>query len=374
MRPLVSALLALTLAFTIAPATESGGERHSAAGRTAVAAPSIPSTPSDAAAAIDASRDFLTSYVLDDGRVVRWDQGGDTVSEGQGYAMLIAAAIGDEVTFDRVWRWTERELLRDDGLFAWHWNDGAVVDEQSASDADLFIAAALSLAGRKFAEPRYTDAALRTSDALLELAAAEIGGRRVLTAGPWAVDDGVVNPSYWAVPLMSRLWWDGAWGWASVAANARESLEQLTSQAPHLPPDWAVADESADGELTVDAIGLPPVHGWEAVRVPIQAAVDCAADGKRIAARLWPFHLSRDIRAAAVVGLDGTVVDAASHPIATVAAAAAASAAGSEASARVLLDRAAAQDAEQPSYYGSAWIALGRLWLTTPLLGGCAQP
>lgn len=30
-------------------------------------------------------------------------------------------------------------------------------------------------------------------------------------------------------------------------------------------------------------------------------------------------------------------------------------------------------DAEHPSYYGSASIALGRLWLTTPLLGSRAE-
>ena len=34
---------------------------------------------------------FLRRYVDGDGRVVRRDQGGDTVSEGQAYGMLIAA-------------------------------------------------------------------------------------------------------------------------------------------------------------------------------------------------------------------------------------------------------------------------------------------
>ena len=38
-----------------------------------------------------------------------------------------------------------------------------------------------------------------------------------------------------------------------------------------------------------------------------------------------------------------------------------------------LARRTAEQQLErQPSYYGSAWVALGRLWLTTDQLGGCA--
>jgi endoglucanase len=36
-----------------------------------------------------------------------------------------------------------------------------------------------------------------------------------------------------------------------------------------------------------------------------------------------------------------------------------------------LLDRAQALNAGQPTYYGSAWVALGRVLLQTGLLGGC---
>src|SRR5438045_6380113 len=38
------------------------------------------------------ARAFLDRYVMGDGRVARIDQGGDTVSEGQAYALLLAAA------------------------------------------------------------------------------------------------------------------------------------------------------------------------------------------------------------------------------------------------------------------------------------------
>ena len=57
----------------------------------------------DLSSATAAARAFLTAYVDPDGRVVRRDQGGDTVSEGQGYALLLAVVLGDKARFQRVW-------------------------------------------------------------------------------------------------------------------------------------------------------------------------------------------------------------------------------------------------------------------------------
>ena len=327
----------------------------------------------DVVEAIGDGREFLTTYVAPDGRVVRHDQGGDTVSEGQGYAMLISAAIGDEETFRRVWSWTDRELRRSDGLFAWQWSDGAVVDDEAAADADLFIAGALSLAGHRFEDPALTSAADRISTAVLELETIESDGRRVLAAGPWAIERRVLNPSYAVFPLMSRLWWDGQWAWAGVASGTRRALDELTRNAPHLPPDWASLTIGADGQAWPQPSGRPPRYGWDAVRVPVQLAADCNELGQRVAARMWPFFLSQGVTVAAVYSLDGTVLDRSPHPAAMVGAAGAASAAGADESVAVLLDRAAMYDADQPTYYGAAWLALGRLWLTTSLLGGCAD-
>ena len=274
-----------------------------------VAATVSPSRPSsgpvadvvDVVEAIGDGREFLETYVDPDGRVVRHDQGGDTVSEGQGYAMLIAAAIGDEATFRRVWSWTDRELRRDDGLFVWHWSDGAVVDDGAASDADVFIAGALSLGARRFDDAELTEAADRISAAVLELETFDAtDGRRVLAAGPWAAEAGVINPSYAVLPLMSRLWWDGQWAWAGVASGTRQVLDELTRNAPHLPPDWASLGVGEDGQAWPEPSGRPPRYGWDAVRLPVQLAADCNQLGRRVAARMWPFFLSQGVIVGAV--------------------------------------------------------------------------
>lgn len=67
----------------------------------------------------DAVESFFAGYVDDDGRVVRHDEGGDTVREGQAYAMLLAVAAGDRSRFHRIWSWTKEHLQRPDGLLAW---------------------------------------------------------------------------------------------------------------------------------------------------------------------------------------------------------------------------------------------------------------
>jgi hypothetical protein len=60
------------------------------------------------------------------------------------------------------------------------------------------------------------------------------------------------------------------------------------------------------------------------------------------------------------------------HPVFTVARAARALAAGDRGAADRLLDAAADQEEAAPTYYGAAWIALGRLLLRTDLLGSCS--
>jgi endo-1,4-beta-D-glucanase Y len=77
-----------------------------------------PEPNAEALARVAADR-FLDRYMDPDGRVVRRDQGGDTVSEGQAYAMLLAVAIGDQPRFEQAWNWAKVHLQREDGLLSW---------------------------------------------------------------------------------------------------------------------------------------------------------------------------------------------------------------------------------------------------------------
>ena len=112
------------------------------------------------------------------------DEGGDTVSEGQAYGMLLAVALGDEQRLRHLWSWTDEHLQRDDGLLAWRWADGGIVDHEAATDADLLAAAALALAGDRGDADLTADARL-INDAVLAHEVVTLGTSPVLVAGPW---------------------------------------------------------------------------------------------------------------------------------------------------------------------------------------------
>jgi endoglucanase len=297
---------------------------------------------------------FLDRYVAEDGRVVRHDQGGDTVSEGQAYAMLLAVAERDEARFDRVWAWTRAHLRRPDGLLAWHWQDGRVTDQQAATDADLDAARALMLAAKRFDVPRYAQDGRELGRAVSEHETVQ----GVLVAGPWTQD--LVNPSYWSPRAFAAI--------ERVDLNepARRLTDQLTANG--LPPDWAqVQDWGA--VPTGPPSGGDPVYSYDAVRLPIRLAESCQAEDRALAARLWP--RLRDDPGVARRALDGTPLTEAQHPAALAGAAAAAHAAGDQQAASELLDRAARLDEQHPSYYGAAWVELTRAMLKPGALGTC---
>jgi endoglucanase len=87
------------------------------------------------------------------------------------------------------------------------------------------------------------------------------------------------------------------------------------------------------------------------------------------AARLWPLYRRNPGRA--TYSLDGSPEGGLAHAASYVAAAAAAKAADEEGAMHQLLDRATEANSSHPTYYGAAWVALGRVMLTSTALGGC---
>jgi endoglucanase len=308
-------------------------------------------------AARTAAERFLGGYVEGDGRVVRRDQGGDTVSEGQAYAMLLAVAIGDERRFDLAWTWARDHLQRPDGLLAWRWDDGQVVDGEPAADADLDAARALLLAARRFGRQDLGEEGRRLGDAIRQNEA--VGD--LVVAGPWARADAVVNPSYLSPRAFDAL------GWRAAGESARRALGRLGDP---LPPDWARLEGDAMKPTGPPNTGEPAVYGYDAARVPLRLAESCSHEDRQLAARAWPALRDRD-PLPAVLGLDGAARTADSHPVALAGAAGAARAAGDRAAADELLDRAGDLEHDRPSYYGAAWTALARVMLDTDWLGNC---
>lgn len=330
--------------------------------------------PAGAGAGGSAQR-FLDLYMAADGRVVRHDQGGDTVSEGQAYAMLLAVAADDRERFERAWEWARENLQRDDGLLAHRWQEGRIVDADPAADADLDAAHALVLAGRRFDAPDLRREGLEIATAILTEETIESGGARVLVAGPWA-RSGWINPSYFsprAFAVLARATGDSRWG--ELRESSRRLTDALTARPPGLPPDWASVNPAGlPDAATAPGGGTPaPRFGYDAVRVPLRWAAACAPSERRLAMRPWEFlHGQAGGGIAPAYGLDGRRLAPGTHPAALVAGAAAAFSAGDPGAGGRLLDRAAAEERRNSTYYGAALVALGRVLLESSRLdGGC---
>jgi endo-1,4-beta-D-glucanase Y len=331
-------------------------------------------TSQDRAAA--AARNFLDRYVTSDGRVVRRDQGGDTVGEGQAYGMLLAAAIGDAHRFDAIWAWTKNNLRRPDGLISFLWRDGRVQDPQPASDADVDASRALLVAACRLHRHDLRQQALALGKAIMAGETVSFRGLPVLTAGPWArTQPFTVNPSYFSPATFTAL--RAATGdpsWDGLAASSHIITNALMQPPSRLPPDWARLEGGRP--VPIGSPGnpqSPPMFGFDAVRTLVRMAEDPNPAGRQIAARAWSVFAGQDPTKLPVEhSLSGQPTGGTLHPVALVAAAGAADAAGQPAARDGLLDAAEALDQRSPTYYGAAWVALGRLMLTTKLLNACS--
>ena len=313
---------------------------------------------------------FLSRYVTSDGRVVRPDQGGDTVSEGQAYALLIAAASGDAARFARVWNWTRVHLQRPDGLLAWHWRAGSVLDATPAADADVDTAVALLRAADRFRVAAYRRSGVALARAVLAYESVRTPAGPVVVAGPWATTSpATVNPSYVVAGTASYL--AAATGdrrWTAVAA-ATATLDRELADRYALPPDWAtVAASPAGAAPAVTAVtspdgSTPPQYGLDAVRLVIRLATSCSTADRHLAARYLAALGTPGEPGAR--SLTGASLVTWRNPATDVALWAAATAAGRTSVADSALQSARALARNTPTYYGNAWLALGPLlWET----------
>jgi endoglucanase len=319
---------------------------------------------------------FLAAYAQPDGRVVRPDQGGDTVSEGQAYGMLLAETAGNHDAFAHIWEWARDHLQLGDGLFAWHADAaGKVVGQHPASDADLLIAWALLRYQGPGAAAWHLDGRRIANAILAHEVTTGPGGVPVLTAGPWATGrPASLDPSYWSLTALyglARL--TGRQEWGGLAAGAVTLTSEVTRRGQLLPPDWAelTATGALRPEPAPDGSQPQTQYGPDAQRTVAWFAASCNPRAKALATRWWALLRPGDRAQALALRPDGTVLNPAPAVLPMVASAAAAKAAGDGAAARKLLQRAAAQQQSHPTYYGGAWDALGPALLNTGPLGTC---
>ncbi len=161
---------------------------------------------------------YTHRFMDDQGRIIDHSAGDKTTSEGQSYAMFFALVDNDRPRFAKLLQWTETNLAGGDlsaRLPAWMWGkspsgEWRVLDSNSASDSDLWIAYSLLEAGRLWHEPHYDALGRAMASRIAHEEVAPVPGLgTTLLAGKQGfhpdASTWIVNPSYLPLPVLLRL-------------------------------------------------------------------------------------------------------------------------------------------------------------------------
>ncbi len=266
---------------------------------------------------------YWARFATPEGRIVDPEEQGRTTSEAQAYGMLFALVANDREHFAQLLDWTELNLADGDlghHLPAWDWGakpDGSwgVLDRNSASDADLWMAYSLIQAGRLWREPGYGSLGRALAK---RIAAEEVvdlpGFGTMLLPGNHGFKHGdayELNPSYLPLQVLTGLAYDMPKGpWRKIAANVPKLIQ--ASSRNGFAMDWVTYQP---GRKMVPSAGPreEPMGAWDAIRVYLWAGMldDKVPERKTILEALsgMDAYLRSGKSAPLRVNQEGTVAD-----------------------------------------------------------------
>lgn len=224
---------------------------------------------------------FKDNYIKD-GRVVDDSESRDiTTSEGQSYGMFFALVANDQKAFDSLLEWTEINLSDGDltaHLPSWLWGtlptgEKGILDYNTASDSDLWIAYNLVEAGRLWDNYYYQTLGYAIAARILKEETIEVDnyGTVLLPGRTGFVSDKNhvrLNPSYLPMQLLVRmqaLYPD--YQWQALIDSSNKLL--LDSMPMGFSPDWV--EVTANGLQTDTA--TQGIGSYNAIRTYLWAGL-----------------------------------------------------------------------------------------------------
>lgn len=233
---------------------------------------------------------YKNTFMTKDGRIMDPDKNNITTSEGQSYIMLRSLTVGDRKTFDVAYKWTKNNLQRQDKLFAWLWGEDGkgqykILDDNSASDADVDIAFALILAYEKWGKYQYLMEALPIINAIWDLETRRIGSYLVLMPGvEQTLSEKIeINPSYFS-PYAFRFFqkYDNLHDWNCLIDSSYYYLNAVTAKtATGLPPNWFLIGSAQTGSQIILEDSPRSDFSYDAVRVFVRIYLDYIRTGDK---------------------------------------------------------------------------------------------
>lgn len=217
---------------------------------------------------------FRSRFLSPDGRVIDFQNGQISHSEGQGYGMLLAALLDDIRAFEKMRLWAKNNLQvrKNDLLHAWRWGlrpngKWAVIDHNNATDGDLLIAWAILEGYRRWKEEPLRKEALGLLKDIREHLVLKRREAFILLPAYYGFshkEEEILNPSYWIFPAFRHFASaDDSAFWMKIHSDSFELLRQARFGSLSLPGDWI---RVGGGRISL-AEERSRFFGFEAVRI-----------------------------------------------------------------------------------------------------------
>lgn len=225
---------------------------------------------------------YAQRFLESSGRIIDFDRENSTTSEGQAYALFFALVANDRQHFEQILRWTENNLANGNlskTLPGWHWGKSreqwTVLDPNSASDADLWMAYTLVQAGRLWHREDFVAAGSRLADliAAQEVVHLPQFGPFLLPGKDGFLNRGTysLNPSYLPLQVvlgLSSSFPEGPWG--EIAERLPSFLKASARNGFVL--DW-ISYRPEDGFGNQPITIADPAASYDAIRVYLWAGM-----------------------------------------------------------------------------------------------------
>jgi endo-1,4-beta-D-glucanase Y len=253
---------------------------------------------------------YASRFISPAGRVMDPDRGFMTTSEGQSYAMFFALVANDPEMFERLRKWTEDNLAQGSlgaKTASWSWGrnpDGSwgILDPNSASDADLWLAYDLLQAGTLWNNHAYTRDGRALLARIAQTEVAELPGLGpVLLPGPRGfqldVNVWLLNPSYMPPMLINAAKTTDSKGpWLRMSQGLPKLLEQMSSNG--FAMDWVAY---SDKRVFTPARGpgddpKPPQGSYDAIRMYLWLGIGSSGNAARPSLLHFFQGMARELR------------------------------------------------------------------------------
>ena len=226
---------------------------------------------------------YQKRFVQGDGRVL--DQTGErdfTTSESEAYTLFFTLVNNDRQRFDVVLNWIQANLAQGDfsrHLPAWHWGRQStgkweILDHNSASDADMWLAYTLLQAGTLWHDARYTSLGMTILERIKadEVALLPDVGAMVLPGPAGFVERNSkwrLNPSYQPLQILRAFALADPTGpWNDVAMNTQLMIRVVSPRG--FAPDWVSFQTGKAWSAYPES---EPVGSYDAIRIYLWAGM-----------------------------------------------------------------------------------------------------